>query len=575
MGFVGLFSNVEADSAALLGRGFHSLVSSGGFRLFGRDDGDHRYLQDGELHVLIKGTALADGSESALAPRDLFEAYRREGAAAFDRLDGTFVIVLWDAACNSLLVCRDDFGAKLLYYETGADGAVYFSDSLHDLLALRGKKELSRPALMEYLRFLDISPPYTIYDGIWFLEPEKMIEAEPGRVTLREKVPRPALDWGVPSSHREVEAQFDELFRKSIRRRIEGAGTVGAFLSGGIDSSLVCSVAAGMRPDVKAFTVGFADPAFDESAVAKGVARHLGVDHEVLVFDQGSDLQTFHEFTSSIPSPFADPAIIPTFQCFRQIAGKVDVVLDGTGADTLIGIMPARHIRFILDYSRHLPQAVRNAAAAALRLSRVGAGYADLFAFEDAAELLIRWKGWSRREIGRILGAETSLDHTMFFTIYRNGVDKTPYELYSMLMGALPDDRLHQSAAMVGQEVAFPFDDSAVRGYVRSLPMNFRYQEGAEKLLFRSLLGKYVPESVWNVPKHGFDFPFAELLRRGNFSLVDRYLSRDALALHNLFDYDMINDVVMRFKAGDLSVRFKVWGLTLFQSWYVNFYRNL
>lgn len=575
MGFVGLLSNSDADSAALTGRGFRSLVSSKGFQLFARDDKEHRYLQDGELHVLIKGTALADGSGSALGPRDLLEAYRREGAGAFDRLDGTFVIVLWDAARSKLLVCRDDFGAKLLYYETGQDGAVSFSDSLHDLLKVRGKRELSRSALVEYLRFLDISPPYTIYEGVWFLEPEKVIVAGAGQVTLREKQARAPRDWGVPRNHDEVVARFDELFRESVRRRIEGAGAVGAFLSGGIDSSLVCSVAAGIRPDLKAFTVGFADPVFDESVVARGVAGHLGIAHEVLVFDEGSDLQTFHEFTSSIPSPFADPAIIPTFQCFRRIAGEVDVVLDGTGADTLIGIMPARHFRFILAYSRHLPQAMRNAAASALRLSRVGAGYADLFAFEDAAELLIRWKGWSRREIGMILGQEASLDHTMFFRIYRENPDKSPYELYSMLMGALPDDRLHQSAAMVGQDVAFPFADNAVQGYVRSLPMNFRYVEGAEKLLFRSLLGRYVPESVWNVPKHGFDFPFADLLRRDNFSLVDRYLSKDALALHGLFDYAMVKDVAERFKAGDMTVRFKVWGLTLFQSWYENYYRNL
>lgn len=575
MGFVGLLSNHDADSAALLERGYHSLVSSKGFRLFAREDKDYQYLQDNGLHVLIKGTALADGSGNRMGPRDLLESYEREGTGAFDRLDGTFAIVLWDAGQSRLLVCRDDFGAKLLYYETDSEGSVFFSDSLHDLLLLRGKRDLSRPGLVEYLRFLDISPPYTIYDGIWFLEPEKVIVAGMGKVTLRGKQSRSPGDWGVPRNQGEVEERFDELFRESVRRRVAGAGSVGAFLSGGIDSSLVCSVAAGIRPDLKAFTVGFADPVFDESVVARGVASHLDIAHEVLVFDDGSDLQTFHDFTSSIPSPFADPAIIPTYQCFRRIAGEVDVVLDGTGADTLIGIMPARHFRFILDYSRHLPQAMRNAVASALRLSRVGAGYADLFAFEDAAELLIRWKGWSRREIEGILGVEASLDHTMFFTIYRNNPDKTPYELYSMLMGALPDDRLHQSAAMVGQEVAFPFSDSAVQGYVRSLPLGFRYAEGAEKLLFRSLLGKYVPESVWNVPKHGFDFPFANLLRRNRFALVDRYLSRDALALHGLFDYDVVKDVAERFKADDMTVRFKVWGLTVFQSWYENYYRSL
>lgn len=575
MSFLGLFGKNLADTAAPLLHDMRPLISSDQFKLFGLDNTIGQYLQSDELHILINGIVFDSRSGKRIQPRDVLIKYERNGDEALECLDGSYTIIIWNATTSELLITRDVVGAKLLYYRTETDDSLFFSNSLHDLLLLTRNKKISHLGLVEYLRFLDISPPHTIYEGIWSLEPGELISAKPGELTIHHKPKRTPNIPLAPRDFMEAEAQFEAYFRASIARRIEDSGTVGAFLSGGIDSSLICAVAGSIRPDLQAYTVGFVDPAFDESGIARRVASHLGIAHEVLIFGEESDLQAFHDFTSSIPSPFADPAIIPTYQCFKKITGKVDIILDGTGADTLVGIMPAKHVRFILGYSRHTSPVLRNIVAKMLRWSRVSAGYADLFAFEDAAELLIRWKGWSRNEITRLVGTAASLDHTLFFRAYRENPKLPPYELYSALMGVLPDDRLHQSAAMVGQEVALPFTDRAVQDYVKELPLEFKYATGADKRLFRSLLGKYVPESIWNVPKHGFDYPFVNLLKRNHFSLVDQYLSRNALGWHDLFDYDMVKDVVERFKAGDHSVRFKVWGLTLFQSWYYNYYRKL
>ena len=251
----------------------------------------------------------------------------------------------------------------------------------------------------------------------------------------------------------------------------------------------------------------------------------------------------------------------------------MDLVLDGTGADTLIGIMPARHIHFILNYSRHIPPRLRNAIAKVLGFSKSTARHSDLFSFDDAAELLIRWKGWTRDEISLLCKVPCDLSHTMFYKMYHANPDKDPYDLYSMLMGSLPDDRIHQSSALVGPEVSFPFFNGKVQAFVRQLPLDYKYGQEGSKLLFRKILGKHVPPGIWDLPKHGFDYPFERLLQYRDHELVKTYLSPSSLGLHGLFEERIVDRYAGRFMSGDHSLKFKVWSLVLFQAWYENYYR--
>jgi asparagine synthase (glutamine-hydrolysing) len=576
---LGIFGETtQVGTFALEEHSGRPFIAENGFSLFVLGEprsGSFSHAAQGNLHLVLSGSAATGEKDERDPASSLLTAYQREGERVFDRLDGSFSLVFWDGERKKLYLCRDDYGTKLLYYHHDGKGKFVFSDDLNELLKVTGRRGISREALVEFLRFLDISPPYTIHDGVFFLEPERVLKVDVAGVELRDKeecqgiLPEEALDSPDASEY------FERIFRESITRKIEGKGKIGAFLSGGIDSSLVCAVSAGLRNDLKAFTVGFADAEFDESKVAGNVAKYLGLDHQVLVFTQDQDYAAFHEFVSKIPSPFADPAIIPTFQCFRSIADQVDLVLDGTGADTLIGIMPARHIHFILNCSRHIPRRLRNAIAKVLNFSKSTARHSDLFSFDDAAELLIRWKGWTREEISHLCKDPRDLSHTMFYRIYNGNWDKDPYALYSMLMGALPDDRIHQSSSLFGPVASFPFFDRTVQAYVRQLPFNCKYGAGGSKLLFRQVLGRYVPPEIWDVPKHGFDYPFERLLQYRGHKLVKSYLSSGSLGLHDFFDERVVDRYAARFMSGDLSVKFKVWGLVLFQAWYENYYLNI
>lgn len=587
---IGLYHKINKRTPLQLrDRGFYPLFSDGDIAIFCQKSADdHNFfcrIVDGICLVLwgtiinheafdSQDTSDWEGENANFADK-LIQVYVREGDLIFDHLDGSYALVLWDGNRKKLYLCRDDFGTKLLYYGKDNNGCLLFSTDLNELLKVIGKKDLSTKALFEYLRFLDISPPYTIYNEVFFLEPEKVLVAVSGRISLKNKGSGTRLSMAEANLSADPVECFEHLFREGLHKRIAETEKLGVFLSGGIDSALVCAIAAEIKNDIKVYTVGFEDPRFDESVTARRITGYLGVDHQVSTYTLDQDLAAFHEFVSITPSPFADPAIVPTFQCFKDISDCVDLVLDGTGADTLIGIMPARHIRFILKYSRHIPYPLRKRLCNVLELSPKTAGYSDLFSFEDAAELLIRWRGWSKTEISSLCKESCDLTHTMFYRIYNAYTNNDPYVLYSKLMGSLPDDRLHQCSSFFDLEVAFPFFDKKVQAYVRQLPLSYKYGKDCSKLLFRKVLAKYVPEEIWNRPKHGFDYPFERLLESYDFALVKTYLSPDALTKQGLFDSKVVERYVKRFIDGDNSVKFKIWGLVLFQGWYENYFRKL
>ena len=500
--------------------------------------------------------------------------FLRYGKNFLESMDGTFSVVVWDHSRQGLHMCRDDGGAKLIYYWP-SDDSVCFSNNLTLLVQVFGKPAISMKSLHEYLRFLDISPPYTIYENVFLLDSDKILSMDGAGLKISDKVkpivqiPKVTEDLG---SNRD---NFKKLFTQSIGSRMENSRQTGAFLSGGIDSSLVCAAAASVKKNITAVTVGFDDPRYDESTIARKVTAHLGIKHQVLKFTARQDKSALNEFCANVPSPFADPAIIPTFQCFKQIGNTFDLMLDGTGADTLIGMMPARHVHFILNISRHIPKKLRLLLAKTLSFHSKTAAKKDLFDFQDAWQPMIRWKGWSSDEIAELTGQACNLTHTMFYNIYHDNPDKTPYELYSMLMGALPDDRIHFCSSIFGPDISFPFFDRNIRTYIRKLPMRHRYAEGTSKILFRELLNEYIPKEIWNVPKKGFDYPFADLLRLDNFELTRTYLSDWSIAQHGFFNKATLKPYIKQFIEGNSQDVFKIWGLVIFQIWYENFYKKI
>lgn len=599
----GAFAVVWDPGGAVLGRcrdwaarrGGAELWSAPSVAVFGFSAGDHAPRTHGnlvswagprtsgallgELYHLdrIQSALAAAGVRAAAEPAALIPAgYAAWGAGLFERLEGVYCVALRDHERASLVLYRDGSCGRALYWHNPGTWAVVATrlDLLTDMPGV--PRAIASAGLQEYLRFLDISPPHTVYAGIRALEPAVPVLVAAGNLGYAISVdavpasPRPhqRRSSAITPSFDACVDELDDALRASVAARLDRDRPTGVFLSGGIDSALLCAIAASIDRDaIHAFTVGFDEGSFDERPVAAAIASHLGVRHHCHAYDMAVFLRSFDDFVAGVDLPFADPAGLPTLLLYRDCRRVVDSVLDGTGADTLLGIMPARHLRIATQYAALLPRGLRQAVAAVLRRLPATAGYAPVFDFDAPEDLLIRWRGWTKGEIEALTGTAASFDGTRFFRVYRQFPRHEHFERYSALLGNLPDDRVHQAADLTGLRVRFPFGDRRIEQLVRGLPLSYRYTAAEPKRLLRALLGRYVPRHLWDLPKHGFDFPFVALLQYDSFALVRRYLGADSLGRHGLIAPALVDDYLGAFQAGDTRLAFRIWALVVLFGW--------
>ena len=486
-------------------------------------------------------------------------------------LDGAFILIFTDSLKGEIWAVTDPYGLNKLYYLRNG-GQVQLTDDMSDFLNQQ-KLEFSMEGVHEYLRFLDISPPATCYDGVQILDGGTILKISQNGQSAE------IFDCSASGSI-EPTLSFDEavtktrcLLSNALKKRMELSDKVGLFLSGGVDSSLLAGLISELgyaESDGKivAYTVGFQDERLDESPIAIAVASHLGIEHKVFKFDIEEEFQAFFDVCDLLDVPFADPAVIPTYlSLLRMRADGVTGVMEGTGADGLIGaIMPAFYHR-ILKIDAVLPSPLRGLISNILKAIGDPKEHLPYFDFEGPEERFIRWKGWSRSEIEKLCGDNCDFSNTAFYKAFQENKKAGAYELYRKLMINMPDYRIIDTCRLMEFDPIFPFFDQGLKTFVESLPMEYKCREGENKALFKALLAEIVPRQIWDVPKHGFNYPFEKLLLYKNADLVNRYLGDDLLKDQNLFDADMVRKYRDMFLGGDCSLKFKIWALVVFNCW--------
>ncbi len=490
-------------------------------------------------------------------------------------LDGHFLAVSWDTGAGCLRLFRDASGSQDLFYRALPAGGLLFADDL-DLLqsAPGGPASIRRAALHEYLRFFDISTPNTVYAGVYSPEPGIPLVFRPGADPRPDPGPAPA-PAPVPRDLASAADALEERLGAAVRARLPASGTVIAFLSGGVDSALVAALAARAAPGrVLAYTVGFVDAACDESAAAGRIAAYLGLPHRVLRPRMADYQAVFDEWSAAVNRPFADPAALPSLLAYRDARAFGAVALDGTGADELVGVLPAAYGRKAVWLATLLPRRMLWAAADLCRALRPLRGLLPLVEFDDAPEYLIRWRGWSRRDLEGLCGEPVSLDHTRYYRIFRAFRPWEHFARSTRLLGSMPDDRIHETSRLTGLSVRFPFFDAGVSALVGALPMAMRSPPDEPKRILRTVLARLIPRELWDAPKHGFDFPYAAFLRLDDCALPRRYL--DAAHLRVLeragagLDARLVGATLERWRDGETGLAGRVWVLTVLCAWVAN-----
>lgn len=520
-----------------------------------------------------------------------------------ERMNGMFAFALWDRSERSLLLARDRFGEKPLYY--GFAGEVFLFAS--ELKPFRShpafRPEIDRDALSCYLRFNCIPAPYSVYRGIRKLPPASVLCYRKGEVTtkpywtLRSSVAR-ALAEPFKGSPEEAREELDSILRDAVRLRMHADVPLGAFLSGGVDSSVIVALmqAQSHRP-VRTFSIGFQEEGYDESIHARVVAKHLGTDHTELCVTPAEAMGLIGRLPEVYDEPFADSSQIPTLLVSQLARRYVTVSLSGDGGDEVFG----GYNRYtwggrLWKWLRATPRSVRRAVAAGI--TRFGPETWD-DAFRRVRPILpkslrLRMPGYKVHKLAGLLPSESPMEMYAGMTSHWSepesvvlGSSKLPFlhtvtdqwvgfpeferqAIYLDSITYLPNDilvKLDRATMAYSLEGRIPFLDPRVVEFAWRLPLQMKVRSREGKWILRQVLYRYVPRELIERPKMGFGIPLDSWLRGPMREWAEGLMEPQRLREEGVFDPEEVHSKWSEFLRGRGAWQFHLWDILIFQLW--------
>jgi asparagine synthase (glutamine-hydrolysing) len=487
----------------------------------------------------------------------ILAAYDQWGLDSVQRFAGMFAFAIWDAPKRRLWLVRDRVGKKPLYY-TDAGGTLRFASELKALVAdPQVPRDLDHDALRLYLRYGYVPSPYTIYSGIHKLPPAHHLICEGGRVTVRRywDPVQHALETQ-PRSDDAAIAELESVLGTAVRQRMIADVPLGAFLSGGIDSSLVVALMQEQSTaPVKTFTIRFENPEYNEADHAAAVARHLGTEHHEHTCSDSEMLAVVDRLPAMYDEPFADSSAVPTYLVSRTAREMVTVALSGDGGDELFFGYPRYRYHMTAAAVLSLPRPLRRAAAfgAARMPTRRLRRIADVLRSDekDHYARFVSW--WTAPAIEAITGAAPLVGPAYGDALQRAArlrIDSRAALLD--VVSYLPEDiltKVDRASMAVSLEVRAPLLDHRVAELALALPIGLKRRGRTMKWLLRQLLYKRVPRELIDRPKMGFGVPLGDWFRGPLRERMDDYC-----AGHDLEDLGIhpgaVRTMWTEFKAG-------------------------
>ncbi len=532
--------------------------------------------------------------------------------AATQHLNGMFAYALWDRSARRLYLARDRMGEKPLYY--GWQGNTFLFGS--ELKALRAhpafQNQINREALALLMRYGYVPAPHSIYSEIFKLPPGTLLILDfSSPAQSLHTLPRPVPYWQLreaaqnglahprANDERESITTLDTLLRDAVKLRMESDVPLGAFLSGGIDSSLIVALMQAQHSQpVKTFTIGFEEREYDEAPFAKHVAQHLGTAHSELYVSSEETRAVIPRLPVLYDEPFADSSQIPTFLVAEMTRRHVTVCLSGDGGDELF----CGYRRYFRGHQlwkkiAWLPQAARTRLALALaalpvqtlnrslnglraltaKFSRPGAAGDKLHKFagmmtaehaDDFYERLITF--WQTPE-PLVLGAKHAPQLYADFKSDFNPHNFSERMMYLDALHYLPDDilvKVDRAGMGVSLEARVPFLDHRVVEFAWQTPLNLKLRGGQGKWLLRQVLYRYVPEKFFARDKKGFGVPLAAWLRGPLREWAEALLDENRLQREGFFQPKPIRKKWLEHLRGDYEWQYDLWNVLMFQAWF-------
>ncbi len=620
-------SGIFIDSGAGVGLGSRRLaivdLSPTGHQPMASDDERYVIAYNGEIYNFVplraELEALGQRFRGSSDTEVVVAGVKRFGLREMlERCNGMFALAVWDRVDQRLHLARDRFGEKPLYY--GWSGGVFLFGSELKALVAHGSfhPQVDRDVLALYFRHNCVPSPYTIYKGIAELTPGSIVTL--GRGTATGVMPRPEAFWTLretvdsgktarknatarladpndPGLIREAADELDSVLGEAVRMRMHADVPLGAFLSGGVDSSVVVALMQARHTEkVKTFTIAFDEAGFNEAPDARRVAEHLGTEHLELVVTDKDALETIPKLPRLYDEPFADSSQIPTALLSALARAHVTVALSGDGGDELFG-----------GYNRYawgerfwrriepVPRPVRSLAAMALdavppRLWDRG--------FERAGPILprslrVRMPGTKIHKIASVLpAADLNETYRRLASHFDDPTDVvlgaqepktmltsperwpdiggTELMVYLDTMTYLPDDiltKVDRASMGVSLENRVPFLDPEVAALAWRLPFELKLRNGTGKWILRQVLYRYVPSEIVDRPKMGFGIPLGAWLRGPLRDWAEDLIGSGRLEREGYLAAEPVRRLWAEHLSGRVDREYELWDVLMFQAW--------
>ena len=517
---------------------------------------------------------------------------------------GMFAFSLWDRKRKVLTLARDRVGEKPMYYgwQNTSFGDVFIFGS--ELKAVKSFPELNlaidRGSLSLFLSHAYVPCPHSIYEDIFSLEPGEILE-----VSIDDKTSKRKKYWDVSEVIKnntvnkfngtpdDAVKKLESLIASSVKRQMISDVPLGAFLSGGIDSSTIVSLmqSQSSKP-IKTFTIGFNEKGFDEAKYAKSIAKHLGTDHTELYVDADSAMKVIPDMHSIYCEPFADPTQIPNYIVSKLANKDVKVALSGDGGDELFaGYSRYNHIDNLWKKLNYFHPSIRNMISKSLKFIFKQSIYTNYES--DKLNYFIK----------RIVSGSDVLKYKKIDQLYSHVITQIPYSeevvidgfkkdskldylkpefgnisAIEMMMATdtvnyLPDDiltKVDRAAMKTSLETRVPFLDHEIIEFTWSLPISYKIKDGLSKWPLHEILKEYIPEHLTKREKMGFSVPIHEWIRGPLKEWCEDLLNEERVKGEGFFNEHIINKKWNEHLEGKANNITFLWPILMFQSWFEN-----
>ncbi|HEY8127376.1 MAG TPA: asparagine synthase (glutamine-hydrolyzing) [Hyphomicrobium sp.] len=606
------------DSAAGLALGHRRLaildLSERGAQPMHSACGRYVIVFNGEIynHSALRHELDASGAESWRGTSDtetLLACFARWGVAAtLKKSVGMFALALCDRAERKLTLARDRFGEKPLYYGfvgSGAGSALVFGSELKALRAHASFNQgVDRGALALFLRFSYVPCPYSIYENIFKLQPGSIATLDASDIAARtcriepywryEDVARAGLADQIEDEGEGLEA-LEAALREAIGLQLVADVPVGAFLSGGIDSStIVALMQAQSARKVKTFTVGFDEAGFNEAPHAAAVAHHLGTEHTEIRVAAEDTRAVVPKLPEMYDEPFGDSSQIPTSIVCAAARREVTVALSGDAGDELLGgynryvigpklwralAPPPQALRHLLGEVignmprwgwtglQLAPALGRGLAPFVDKAYKLGPALGEMQGVDDLYKALVTEWTPGQAPALRASRFKSAIDDDSRYADIREA------EHRMMLLDGLtylPDDiltKVDRAAMAVSLETRVPLLDHRVAAVAWRLPMRMKIRDGKSKWALRQILYRHVPQSLVERPKAGFAIPVGQWLRGPLADWAEALLDESRLRAEGYLDCDHVRKLWTEHRSGTRDWTARLWNVLMFQAW--------